>query len=70
MNEPAGTAVADPTVQKTLARAVVKKDTLITIGWPGNVVVQILSGDFVGGLFLVERNRFAEVKKEMEKERS
>jgi hypothetical protein len=48
---------------------VTRKGTLITIGWPGNVVVQILNDEFVGGLFLVERKRFTEVKAEMEAER-
>lgn len=46
-----------------------KHGTVITIGWPGNIVAQIGMGDYyVGGLIICERKRFEEVKAEMEKE--
>lgn len=45
-----------------------KRGTKITIGWPDNIVFQVLNGDFVGGLLLIERKRFEEVKAELEEE--
>jgi len=47
------------------ARAV-KAGTKITIGWPGNIVGEILNDKFVGGLLLVDKARFDALKLEME----
>lgn len=46
-----------------------KHGTKITIGWPTNIVAQIALGDyFVGGLLLIERERFEEVKAQIAEE--
>ena len=45
-----------------------KRGTDIVIGWPGDATAMIERGDIVGGLFIVERKRYEEVKAEMEKE--
>lgn len=45
-----------------------KRGTEITIGWPTNIVSQIANGDFTGGLLLIERERFEEVKAEIQEE--
>ena len=42
------------------------KDTDITIGFAGNVILQIMDGQLVGGLLLYDRQQFEEVKKELE----
>jgi hypothetical protein len=46
----------------------VKAGTQVTIGVSGDRVGSIYSGQYVGGLILVDRQRFNEVKAEMEKE--
>jgi hypothetical protein len=46
----------------------VKAGTKVTIGVEGNVVAQILTRQFVGGLILCDRSRYEEVKAEMEAE--
>lgn len=43
-----------------------KAGTKVTIGVEGNVVGQILNGDFVGGFIMVDRARFNEIKAQLE----
>ena len=42
------------------------KGTRITIGIAGNVVTGILTGDYVGGLILCDKDEFNRIKAEME----
>lgn len=56
-----------PLTQVTNLRAV-KAGTQVTIGVSGNRVGSIYNGEYVGGLILIDRKRFNEVKEEMERE--
>lgn len=44
----------------------VKAGTKITIGFGGDVVSKIMFGELVGGLILVDKKRFEELKAEMQ----
>lgn len=45
-----------------------KKGTEITIGVSGNVVMDVATGNFVGGLILADKEEFDKTKAEMEAE--
>lgn len=56
-------------MRNVLQAQATKHGTRVTMGVEGNVCGQILAGDFVGGLLLVDRKRFEEVRAQIEQER-
>jgi hypothetical protein len=56
-------------LSNVLGVRMVRAGTRVTIGVAGNVIHQILNDEFLGGLLLVDRKRFEEVKSQMERER-
>lgn len=42
-----------------------KLGTKVTIGFPGNIIAQILNGELVGGFILCDKKQFDAIRKEL-----